>query len=124
MEKLQESSRQISVVSRYKKGDGGVSLIMAISGDRNNVYSFHRQYTEGGTDLHRFSGFMRELTDDLAHNFPERSFCFTMDNINIHKHASILEMIEDAGHRIVFRAPYWSCDGAIEYVFNIINTFL
>ena len=30
-------------------------------------------------------------------------------------------MIEDAGHRIVFRAPYWSCDGPIEYVFNTIH---
>jgi hypothetical protein len=24
----------------------------------------------------------------------------------------------------VFRAPYWSCDGAIEYVFNTLQTRL
>ena len=33
-------------------------------------------------------------------------------------------MIAAAGHRVVFRAPYWSCDGAIEYVFNTIQTQL
>ena len=47
-----------------------------------------------------------------------------MDNLNIHKHQIILDLIDDAGHRIVFRAPYWSCDGAIEYVFNTIHTKL
>lgn len=44
-----------------------------------------------------------------------------MDNLNIHKQPMILDMIEDAGHRGVFCAPYWSCDGAIEYVFNTIH---
>ena len=43
-----------------------------------------------------------------------------MDNLNIHKHPMILDLIEEGGHRIVFRAPYWSCDGPIEYVFNTI----
>ncbi|KAL7530091.1 hypothetical protein ACHAXR_003304 [Thalassiosira sp. AJA248-18] len=40
-------------------------------------------------------------------------------------HPVILDLIEDAGHRLVFRAPYWSCDdGAIEYVFNTIHVKL
>ena len=47
-----------------------------------------------------------------------------MDNLNIHKHPVIRQTIHAAGHRIVFRAPYWSCDGAIEYVFNTLHTFL
>ena len=47
-----------------------------------------------------------------------------MDNLNIHKHAMILDLIEDGGHRVVFRAPYWSCDGLIEYVFNTIHVKL
>jgi transposase len=29
-----------------------------------------------------------------------------------------------AGHRYLFRAPYWSVDGPIEYVFNTIHTHL
>ena len=51
-------------------------------------------------------------------------FTFTMDNLNIHKEQIFLDMIWDAGHRVIFRAPYWSCDGAIEYVFNTIHTML
>ncbi len=33
-------------------------------------------------------------------------------------------LIHANGHRIVYCAPYWSCDGAIEYVFNTIQTKL
>ena len=44
-----------------------------------------------------------------------------MDNLNIHKHPVVLNLINNAGHRVVFRAPYWSCDGPIEYVFNTIH---
>jgi transposase len=47
-----------------------------------------------------------------------------MDNLNIHKHFIIRDLIAHAGHKIVYRAPYWSCDGAIEYVFNTIHTEL
>jgi hypothetical protein len=67
---------------------------------------------------------MSDLIDFLNANYPNRRFLFTMDNLNIHRHPIILNLIEDAGHRIVFRAPYWSCDGAIKYVFNTIHTIL
>ena len=46
----------------------------------------------------------------------------TMDNLNIHCHSAVLHLISERGHRVVFRAPYWSCDRAIEYVFNTIQT--
>ena len=36
----------------------------------------------------------------------------------------ILDLIEEGGHPIVFRAPYWSCNGPIEYVFNTIHVKL
>ena len=32
----------------------------------------------------------------------------------------IFNLIYGPGH-VVFRAPYWSCDGLIEYVFNTIH---
>ena len=34
----------------YKKGELGSNLLMAISGDGNNPFSFHKQYIDGGTD--------------------------------------------------------------------------
>lgn len=131
--KLESADRSFAKVARefranirgkYKKGEPGSNLIMAISGDGNNPYSFHRQYTEGGTDLTRFYEFMRDLITDLQTRFPGRRFTITMDNLNIHKNRIILALIRNARYKVVFRAPYWSCDGAIEYVFNTIHTHL
>jgi hypothetical protein len=130
--KLESGDRKFAKVARefranirgnYKKGAPGSNLIMAIGGG-HNPYSFHRQYTEGSTNLERFHEYMTELIEDLNTRYPNRSFTFTMDNLNIHRNRMILDLIRDAGHRIVFRAPYWSCDGAIEYVFNTIHTHL
>jgi hypothetical protein len=98
---------------------------MSILGDDTNPYEFHQQYTAGGTDLWRFYCFMRDLIANLGVNFgPQEKYCFTMDNLNIHKHPIIVDLIESNGHKVVYRAPYWSCDGAIEYVFNTIHTYL
>jgi hypothetical protein len=36
----------------------------------------------------------------------------------------VLNLITGEGHRYLFRAPYWSVDGPIEYVFNTIYTHL
>ena len=89
-------------------------LLMAISGDEQvgQSFSFHRCYTEGGTDLWRFFNFMLELYDWLDAHWPGRSFLFTMDNLNLHWHPVTTSLIYAHGHRVVFRAPY--CDSAIE----------
>ena len=47
-----------------------------------------------------------------------------MDNLNVHKNPLVIGLILNAGHQVVFRAPYWSVDGAIEYVFNTVHTLL
>ena len=133
--KLDTQNRKFGKVTRekrcdargkYKKGEGSVSLLMAISGDEraDHSFSFHRCFMEGGTDLWRFYNFMLELCNWLEANRPGRSFIFTMDNLNIHRHPAIDNLIHARGHRVVFRAPYWSCDGAIEYVFNTLQTRL
>lgn len=116
--------RRCDARGKYKKGAGSTSLLMGISGDEVDPFEFHQQFSSGGTGLWRFYCFMRDFIDWLTTNRPGRSFCFTMDNLNVHKNPMILNMIENAGHRIVFRAPYWSCDGPIEYVFNTIHTML
>ena len=71
---------------------------------------------------------MRDLIADLQMRLSPKwgriLWTSTMDNLNIHKHGLILNLIRNAGYRVVFRAPYWSCDGAIEYVFNTIHTYL
>ena len=67
---------------------------------------------------------MEDFIAWLDVNRAGETFCFTMDNLNIHKHPLILDLVDNAGHRIEFRAPYWSCDGAIEFVFNTIHVKL
>jgi hypothetical protein len=100
--KLESADRGFAKVARefrgnikgqYTKGDPGTNLIMAISGSENNPYAFHQQHNTGGTDLYRFYCFLRALIHDLANHFPNKSFCFTMDNLNIHRHPIILRLI-------------------------------
>ena len=67
---------------------------------------------------------MLGLLGYLDAHHPGRSFVLTMDNLNIHKHLAIRFLIYNRGHRLVFRAPYWSCDGPIEYVFNTVQVEL
>ena len=47
-----------------------------------------------------------------------------MDNLNAHTNPTVTAMILDAGHRILFRTPYYPVDGPIEYVFNTIQNLL
>jgi transposase len=81
-------------------------------------------WMDGGTTIMRFHTFIERILDDLDQRFPNRSFVFTMDNLSSHKNPLILNAILNAGHRYVFRAPYWPVDGAVEYVFNAIQTQL
>ena len=89
---------------KYKKGEGAVSLLMAISGNERvgEAFSFHGCFTKGGTNLWRFYNFMMEMCNWLEANGPGRKFLFTMDNLNIHKHPLILNLINDRGHRFGF----------------------
>ncbi|EJK47066.1 hypothetical protein THAOC_34243 [Thalassiosira oceanica] len=105
----------------YRKGEPGTNLLCAVGGDGATPISYHEQYSAGGTDLWRFYSYMLALLDHLHTRHPGRPFVFTMDNLNIHKHPAIRFLIYSRGHRLVFRAPYWSCDGPIEYVFNTVQ---
>ena len=49
---------------------------------------------------------------------------FNMDNLSLHHSLQTATIIHNAGHRLAFRAPYYSVDGPIEYVFNTIQCAL
>ena len=67
---------------------------------------------------------MHDSIEYLNVKRPGVNYCFTMDNLSIHKNPIITALVENAGHCVVYCAPYWLCDGAIEYVFNTIHTKL
>ena len=119
--------KRCNACSKYKHGHGGVNLLIAILGDERvgHSFSFHSICcTNGGVDLFCFYDFMLELCDWLVENCPGHEFLIMMDNLNIHKHPMIMHLMYFCRHHVVFRAPYWSCDGSIEYVFNTIQTRL
>ena len=107
----------------YGRGEK-VNLLLAISGDDVTPMRWSEMWMDGGTTIMRFHTFIERILDDLDQRFPNRSFVFTMDNLSSHKNPLILNAILNAGHRYVFRAPYWPVDGAVEYVFNAIQTQL
>ena len=100
--------------------------MMAISADQNYDMEWHELWSqeEGGTNLFRMYTFIERIIDQLAIDWPGSSFCFTMDNLNVHHSPVLLQMIAGRGHRYLFRAPYWSVDGPMEYIFNTIDTLL
>ena len=59
---------------------------------------------------------MERIIGDIGQGTHGNRFCFTMDNLDSHTNGAVQALIFNAGHRIVFRAPYHPVDGAIEYI--------
>ncbi len=72
-----------------------VNFMMAISADPHYCMERHNIWPqeEGGTDLFWFHVFFWRVIAQLAINQPGRSFCFTMNNLNMHKHQMFLGLI-------------------------------
>ena len=101
------------------------NLLMAVSGEEGNEQNPAKRWTElwleGGTTNEKFSAFINRICEDLPH---DRSFTFTMDNLNSHKSVAVQNIIFHYGHAVVYRAPYYACDGPIEYIFNTLQSML
>mmetsp|Transcript_4614 Transcript_4614/g.5167 ORF Transcript_4614/g.5167 Transcript_4614/m.5167 type:complete len:368 (-) Transcript_4614:25-1128(-) len=101
-----------------------VTLLMAVLGDPANPERWFEIWNDGGTTVTRFYAFIERILRDIGDGTPGNRYCFTMDNLNAHTNAAVTALIYDAGHRIVFRAPYYPVDSAIEYIFNVIQCAL
>ena len=99
---------------------------MAISANDQYDMVWHDiwKQEEGGTTILRVCTFPERICDQLAIDHPGRRFCFTMDNLNIHHNPIITGLLISRGHDVLFRAPYWSVDGPMEYIFNTIHVYL
>jgi hypothetical protein len=107
----------------YRKGEK-VNLLLAICGDDVGRMCWHLRWKDGGTTIERCYNFIDHILDDMAQNLPGRSFVFTMDNLNAHKNPLILNVLLSSCHRYEFHALYWPVNGAVEYVFNSIQSKL
>jgi hypothetical protein len=99
------------------------TLIMGISGgpDNERWVSFLQK---AGTTILDFADFIQRIVDSIPPGNAHRRRCFIMDNLSSHTNAYIRQIVNAAGHRIVFRAPYYPVDGPIEFVFNTIEQAL
>ena len=100
------------------------TLLLAVRGDPANPDRWFDTWLEGGTTVDRFYLFIQRILNDLGPGRPGNVFTFTMDNLNAHTNNGVQALIFNAGHRLIFRAPYYPVDGAIEYIFNVIECAL
>ena len=106
----------------HYKADGRL-LLAAISGSEDGERWLMME-DRSGTTLPLCVRFIRHILDGLGQGMPGNRRCIVMDNLNVHKHPVVLQMITQAGHMHNFRAPYWPKDGAIEYFFNTVEVGL
>jgi len=66
-----------------------------------------------GTDVDDVLGFLITIMNDLH----ERR-TFICNNLRPHYSPMVRHLIQDNGHRIVYRTPYYPRDGPVEYVFQ------
>eukprot|EP00536_Pseudo-nitzschia_multiseries_P016578 jgi/Psemu1/46739/gm1.46739_g len=98
------------------------TLKMAIAGNQEGRRWV--QFDTAGTDVFSFTAFIDSILEDLPPGIDGNRKCFIMDNLLAHHNPLTLDAIVDAGHKFVFRAPYYPVDGPIEYVFNTIEMAL
>ncbi len=88
----------------------------------SGIISGHKK--KAGQICFRCMCFFRGLLFSWQSTFLVDLFCFTVDNLNTHKHPMVLGLITGGSHRYLVCAPYWSVNGPIEYIFNTIHTKL
>jgi hypothetical protein len=105
-----------------------LNILVAITGeDAAPGQSAHRwadTWRDGGTTIVRFIAFIARILQDIGPGTPQNFHVFTMDNLNTHRNLLVQQMIHAAGHRCVFRAPYYPVDSPIEHLFNSIQVDL
>ena len=67
--------------------------------------------------------FLREIINNIGQGGMtaggiNNTHTFICDNLTAHHSPLIRLLIDNNQHRLVFRAPYYPCDGPIEYFFN------
>ena len=101
-----------------------MDFLAGVCGDRVDPMRWSMDWIGEGTTVEIFLGFMTIIVDDLGERYPGRSFCFTMNNLNVHKNPVVVNHVLNARHQLVFQTPYYTVDDVIENIFNTIHTGL
>ena len=111
----------------YSKGEKW-NILLAVCGEDGTPEQNSRRWAEmwldGGTTINKMLQFIQIILNDLGHANEHNFYVFTMDNLNSHTNDAVVGLIHLYGHGVVFRAPYWPVDGAIEFIFNTLQTLV
>ncbi len=112
----------------YGREHEKTNLLLAISGEPGvegqPAWRWAETWSEGGTTIVRVHDFIQGILNDIGMGTPDNWYVFTMDNLNSHHNAAVVALIQAHGHGVVYRAPYYAVDGAIEFFFNTLQTML
>ncbi|KAA6362844.1 MAG: hypothetical protein EZS28_041629 [Streblomastix strix] len=117
---------QTAFRTRQKAKITNITAITAISSLRGVI---HVLFVVGKVDHKIFIMFMNGLLlhlqqSALSSQCTYEPMVFIMDNALIHHDISVLHLLQDNNHRVLYTAPY-SCEiNPIEYVFGIFKTLL
>lgn len=100
----------------------GRLVTMAVSGSAEGYRKLMLR-DQDWTEPQTFFEFMDEMLQEIGPAGDGNRRVFMMDelDIDVFHNLFIIQKIIHAGHEVVFRAPYWSKDGPIEYFFNALD---
>jgi hypothetical protein len=94
------------------------TLILAIDSTGKKVFTLRKV---AGTSTEDFAVFVNKILASSMCPVGGAPRTFMWDNLRSHKSARIINLVYNAGHRIVCRPPYRPQDGPIEYAFNMLE---
>ena len=86
-------------------------MLLAVNGYDEGWSKWLETWKDEETTLNRFYDFIDRVVNDLNDRFPGQVCTFTIDNLNIHKDALVMELIINGGHQVIYCASYWPVDG-------------
>eukprot|EP00536_Pseudo-nitzschia_multiseries_P006632 jgi/Psemu1/15771/gm1.15771_g len=89
------------------------TLKMAIAGNQEGRRWV--RFDTARTDVFSFAAFIESILEDLPPGIDGNRKCFIMDNLLAHHNTLTLDAIVDAGHRFVFRAPYYPHNSCLDF---------
>jgi len=105
-----------------------LNILVAICGETGIPGHPSRRWNDtwnhGGTTITRFLAFINRILHDIGQGTPDNFYVFTMDNLSSHRNVLVQQAIHLAGHRCIFRAPYYPVDSPIEHLFNTVQMAL
>lgn len=126
---LDEFAVTKEMLPSYGYSDSGTRVytpVKVIKSKKTSVLMAISNKCEVGTLMHEGSInkeiFYKFLKDILLPKLTNRSYVFLMDNVRFHHSVNVVDLIINAGHKILFTPPYSPDCNPIENVISIVKS--